>query len=205
MRMNQPYGNSTRIPQDALHQAQLPLDADRQHGHLKAAAVSELQEFFNTYYVPNNAIWSSPATSTVAKTKQWVEKYFAWIPKGTDPRASPARARADRGKRAVVPANVPLPAVIVGARIPTYASDEQYALASSNEILGSGRSSRLAAASSRPNPSAPRPSPLYFNAEDGGIFGSFGMLLAGKNPDEVEKASRKNSSPSPKTAVTEES
>src|SRR3712207_8318988 len=48
-----------------------------------------------------------------------------------------------RSKRAVVPANVPLPAVIVGVRIGAYATDDQYALAVLDQIVGSGRSSRL--------------------------------------------------------------
>src|SRR2546430_6952349 len=51
---------------------------------LKAAASSELQEFFNKYYIPNNACLVIAGDIDEAKTRQWVQKYFGWIPKGPE-------------------------------------------------------------------------------------------------------------------------
>src|SRR5438874_1561428 len=51
---------------------------------LKAAASSELQEFFNKYYIPNNACLVIAGDIDEAKTKEWVHKYYGWIPKGPD-------------------------------------------------------------------------------------------------------------------------
>src|SRR3954453_14379150 len=72
MRMNQPYGN---IDEEFLKQAYAkhsyrwtPIGNME---HLKAAAVNELQDFFNTYYVPNNAILCVSGDFDVKKTKEW--------------------------------------------------------------------------------------------------------------------------------------
>jgi zinc protease len=190
MRMNQPYGN--------IYEEFLKL-AFAKHSyrwtpignmeHLKAAATSELQDFFNTYYVPNNAILVVAGDIDVDKTKEWVKRYYAWIPRGSDPaRLSPREPDQTEGKRAVVPANVPLPAVIVGVRIDGYASDDQYALAVLDQIVGSGRSSRLnRRLVASDNPLCTEAQSMHMPLEDGGFFGAFGMLLSGKNPDDVEK------------------
>ncbi|MDB5319630.1 MAG: peptidase [Phycisphaerales bacterium] len=193
MRMNQPYGN---LYEEFLKQAYAkhsyrwtPIGNME---HLKAAAVNELQDFFNTYYIPNNAILVVAGDIDVAKTKQWVHDYYNWIPKGPTPeRLSPREPEQTEGKRAVVPANVPLPAVLVGVRIPAYSSDDQYAFGVLDEILGSGRSSRLSERLvTGKDPLCTEAQAMYVPLEDGGIFGVFGMLLAGKNSDDVEKVLR---------------
>src|SRR5205085_1558009 len=51
---------------------------------LKAAKSAELQEFFNKYYVPNNASLIIAGDIDVDQAKQMVRKYFGWIPRGAD-------------------------------------------------------------------------------------------------------------------------
>ncbi len=76
MRMNQPYGN---IYEEFLknlyvkHSYRWTPIGNMEH--LKAAAVNELQDFFNTYYIPNNAILVVAGDIDVQKTKEWVKKY----------------------------------------------------------------------------------------------------------------------------------
>jgi zinc protease len=193
MKMNQPYGN---IYEEFLKRLFL------QHSyrwtpignmeHLRQAALNELQEFFNTYYIPNNAVLVVAGDINVDQTKQWVRKYYGWIPKGNDPpRPAPREPEQTEGRRAVVPANVPLPASIVGLRIGPYASDDQYALALLDEILGGGPSSRLfRRLVASENPLCRAAQSMHMPLEDAGFFGAYGMLLAGKNPDEVDKALR---------------
>src|SRR5438309_7284856 len=53
--------------------------------HLKAAAVNELQEFFNTYYLPNNAVLVIAGDFEPDAAKAMVKKYYGWIPKGPTP------------------------------------------------------------------------------------------------------------------------
>src|SRR5215208_1183310 len=59
--------------------------------HLQQAEVAELQDFFNTYYVPNNATLIVAGDIDIPRTKEWVQKYYGWIPRGGDvPRNMPA-------------------------------------------------------------------------------------------------------------------
>src|SRR5688572_14306077 len=59
--------------------------------HLRAAEVAELQEFFNTYYLPNNATLVIAGDIDIAKTKELVRKYYAWIPQGPEPKRDIAK------------------------------------------------------------------------------------------------------------------
>src|SRR4051812_42615552 len=53
-----------------------------QMAHLNAAKAPELQQFFNTYYIPNNATLVIAGDIDIGLAKALVQKYFAWIPKG---------------------------------------------------------------------------------------------------------------------------
>src|SRR5690606_15801701 len=84
---NQPYGMASLLISDALW----PKD----HGYhwdtigypkdLAAASVTDVANFFRTYYVPNNATMVIAGDVKFDNVKMPVEKYFAWIPKGKDP------------------------------------------------------------------------------------------------------------------------
>src|SRR5688572_27225353 len=50
--------------------------------HLRAADATELQAFFNKYYVPNNAVLVVSGDIDVDAARAMVKKYFAWIPEG---------------------------------------------------------------------------------------------------------------------------
>ena len=207
MRMNQPYGNMYEEFLKHLYAKHsyrwTPIGNME---HLKAAAVNELQDFFNTYYIPNNAVLVVAGDIDINKTKQWVKQYYGWIPKGPEPaRLAPREPEQTEGRKAVVPASVPLPAVLVGVRVPPYTSDDHYALEVLEGILGSGRSSRLnKRLVSGEHPLCTNAQAMHMPLEDGGLFGVLGMLLAGKNPDDVEKILREELAAVVESGVTEE-
>src|SRR5207248_8118701 len=155
---------------------------------------------------PNNATLVIAGDIDVAKAKAWVTKYFGWIPKGAEPpRLTPREPEQTEGRKAVAPASVPLPAVLMGVRVPPYPSDEQYACSVLEEILGGGRSSRLhQRLVSGDNPVCTNAQAMHMPLEDGGIFGVMGMLLAGKNPEDVENVLREELLAVGEKGVTEE-
>ena len=112
---------------------------------LRAAPVSELQEFFNTYYLPNNAVLVIAGDIDVDAATGDGEEVFRVDP--PRPRGHGGSRRRSRSRRkratATVDYRVPLPAVMVGYHLPPYRSDDQYALSILATILGDGRSSRL--------------------------------------------------------------
>ena len=93
MRMNQPYGN---LYEEFLKQAYAkhsyrwtPIGNME---HLKAAAVDELQDFFNTYYIPNNAILVVAGDIDIERRSSGCTTTSPGFPRAPRRRASPARA-----------------------------------------------------------------------------------------------------------------
>ncbi len=157
--------------------------------HLQAAAVSELQDFFNTYYVPNNAILVVAGDFQADEAKAMVKKYYAWIPKGKDiKREIPIEPEQTEMRKAVTPQRVPLPALLIGYKTPEQKSDDHYALTLLGTILGDGRSSRL----DRLLIGSEKPLCVGVGAgdmalEDAGVFIVNARVMQGKNPDDVRK------------------
>ena len=48
--------------------------------HLDAATLADVQQFFKTYYAPNNAVLVVTGDIDTAQTLAWIRKYFAAIP-----------------------------------------------------------------------------------------------------------------------------
>ena len=157
--------------------------------HLLAAPVSELQDFFNTYYVPNNAVLVIAGDIDVPAAQKLVHTYFAWIPRGAEiHRLAVPEPRQTEARSAVMPDRLaPLTQIVLGYHIPPYRSDDQYALSVLSVILGEGSSSRL----SRLLVATDKPlcydaSTIYEPLEDGGVFGVAGRVLSGKSTDAVK-------------------
>ena len=53
--------------------------------HLRAAALLELQEFWDTYYLPNNAVVAIVGAVSHEEAQEKARKYFGWMPRGPEP------------------------------------------------------------------------------------------------------------------------
>jgi zinc protease len=158
--------------------------------HLQAAAVNELQDFFNTYYVPNNATLILAGDFQPDQAKALVAKYFGWIPKGKPvEREIPAEPEQTQMRKAVAPQRVPLPAILIGYKTPEYKNDDHYALTLLSTILGDGRSSRLERLLvDNEKPLCVSVGASDMTLEDAGVFIVSARVLQGKSPDDVTKA-----------------
>ncbi len=207
LRQNQPYG-SVQEALDALvfkkhHYRWTPIG---NMDHLRAATASELQEFFNTYYVPNNAVLVIAGNIDVKAVRETVERYFGWIPRGADVvRQSPDEPQQTEPRRREVAMHVPLARVIIGYPMPRWTDDDQDAIGLMMSILGQGRSSRLSRALvAGENPQCTQASTMVMNIEDGGIMGASATLLDGKSAADVEKVVREQVALISKQPVTAE-
>ncbi len=115
---------------------------------LRQASSAELQQFFNTYYIPNNACLIVAGDIDVAQTKQWVAKYFGWIPKGAEiiRRAQPEPEQAEPRSLIVEKPGVPLTTMYMAYKTVEYRSEDHLALNLLGDVLSSGRTGRLDAA-----------------------------------------------------------
>lgn len=159
-------------------------------GQLRQSTSSELQKFFNTYYVPNNACLILAGDIDVAKTKEWVGKYFAWIPKGPEvQRAIPTEPQQTESRKQIInKPNVPLTNMYMGFKNPAYRSDDHYALSLLGDILSAGSAGRL----DRKFVNGNDPSCLSVGAgnqqlEDPCVFIVTAVVDPKRDPDTVEK------------------
>lgn len=142
---NQPYG---RVLSELYNRAY------REHPYknptigymedLNSAEEADYKRFYETFYVPNNAILSIAGDLDIEETKELVEKYFADIPRGPEPpRVEVVEAPLGGEVRDTVYDNVPLPALIMGYRTVARSHPDYYAISMMNQVLSQGQSSRL--------------------------------------------------------------
>jgi zinc protease len=157
--------------------------------HLKAAPVSELQAFFNKYYVPNNATLVVAGNIDVPKAKELVRKYFGWIPAGPAiNRDIPAEPEQAQARRAEFKAAVPLAVAGLAYHLPPWRSDDHYALNMLGIIVGGGESSRVQEALvNNPKPLCAQTGAQLLKLADPGLFVVGGAVLPLKDADAVEK------------------
>ena len=112
---------------------------------LDDATVEDVQEFFRMYYAPNNAVLTLSGSFDPTTAKELIEKYFGDIP------AQPAPPSIDVSEPAEVAddyrewhdPHAPLPAFLMGWKIPQRNTHEFKALYLAGKLLYDGDSSRL--------------------------------------------------------------
>jgi predicted Zn-dependent peptidase len=160
---------------------------------LSAASVSDVQNFFKTYYAPNNAVLVVAGDIDVAQAKQMVRKYFGPIPRGPNP---PKLANMSvptvvgREQRVVVQDPLaPAPRVYVTYRVPPAKDRRAEAVSLLGDIIGGGNSSRLDESLVRRQQIATSVSGFNIGLADGADMLTFvASGKPGSNPDSLEKA-----------------
>ncbi len=118
------------------------------YGDLKdidAATLKDAQDFFKTYYVPNNAVLVVVGDFKESDARRMVEKYFAAIPAGK-PTAQPdlTEPRQEKEKRATkVDALAKRPALAFAYHMPERNTPEFYAMGMLDQLLLQGEDSLL--------------------------------------------------------------
>lgn len=113
--------------------------------HLDAAQDEDYIAFYETFYVPNNAVLTITGDFTTSDVKPLIEKYFSSIPRGTKPITVPDDNEPPLTAeiRDTIYDHIQLPALIQLYRIPPYGTKDYYAVRMLSDILSNGGSSRL--------------------------------------------------------------
>ena len=157
---------------------------------LRRSTADELQTFFNTYYVPNNATLVIAGDIDVEKTKGWVHDYFGWIPKGADiaRRAQPEPQQTEPREKIVAKPGVPLATIYQAYKTIGYRSDDHDALSVLGDILSGGDTGRLdTALVNTENPLCINIGAGDMQLEDPSLFVVNATVAPGKDPAEVRK------------------
>jgi zinc protease len=112
---------------------------------IDAATLTDVEDFFRTFYVPNNAVLVLSGDFKSEEALALIRKYFESIPAG------PAIKRpvynedeqSEERRDIITTEDVPMPAVFYGYKIPPDGSRDFIALDLLTDILSSGQSSRL--------------------------------------------------------------
>jgi zinc protease len=143
---NQPYGRLQEIIADkafTVHPYKHPVIGSMQD--LEAASIDDVRDFFQTYYVPNNATAVIVGDFDTKEALQLVSQYLGRVPKSDKPvpRDIPKEPPQTRERRLTLEENWPLPAVVVAHHITYDGNPDSYPLHVASKILSDGQSSRI--------------------------------------------------------------
>ncbi len=144
--LNKPYGS---VPEKLLAE----LFPGQSYGwspigniaHLRAAAVGELRDFWQRYYVPNNATLVVAGGIKNDEVQRLAKKYFGWMPREADPpRVASLTPRSFKNRSITIKEDsAPAPAVgLIWGTVPAREGDA-VPLQLLATVLGGGESSRL--------------------------------------------------------------
>jgi len=113
---------------------------------LEAASIDDVREFYNTFYVPENATLVIVGDINPDDTIQMIEHYLGRVPQSQleVPRNIPREPAQISERRITVEAdNWPLPAVVVAHHITYDGHPDAYPLHIASKVLSDGQSSRI--------------------------------------------------------------
>lgn len=145
--------------------------------HLDAATLEEFQAFNKKFYTPNNAVLVIAGQMDVAKTKEWVQKYFGPIPRGQeikrekfveDPITTQLNATYEDP-------NIQKPMIVASYRTPSMKTRDARVLDLISTYLSDGKSSKLYKKIVDDKKMALQIGAFSFNQEDYGMYILYGM------------------------------
>jgi zinc protease len=146
---NQPYGDWDERLQALMYPPEHPYHHSviGSMEDLDAASLEDVENFFRTYYAPNNAVLTVCGDFDRTRTIELIERYFASIPPGPPIPTIPGQLELPptlgEEKRDLVEQEVSLARTFVCYRIPNYGDPRFYAADVAATILGTGKASLL--------------------------------------------------------------
>jgi len=145
--MNQPYGGFPWLdmPPVAFRNWANAHNFYGDFADLDAASLSDVQHFFRSYYLPNNAVLLILGDVIPSEGFALAEKYFANIAAGPPPKfADPSEPRQIEERRGdVVEKFGTLPAMAIGYVVPERRTSDWCAMALLDQALHGGRAGRI--------------------------------------------------------------
>jgi zinc protease len=143
---NQPYGRLNELIYDqafTVHPYKHPTIGSMKD--LEAASISDVRDFFRTFYVPNNATLVLVGDFNPKEAQDLVAKYLGRVPKSDRPvpRDIPKEPPQTKERRVRVEESWPLPAVVVAHHITFDGDPDSYPLHIASKVLSDGQSSRI--------------------------------------------------------------
>ncbi len=150
---------------------------------------SDLEQYFKTYYAPNNCVTVISGNVKFAEIKRLAEKYIEPIAaQPTPPKVNIKEPTQSGERRIMMQKDVTTPYLNIAYKVPESKNEDYYALSILSDILSSGKSSRLYAALVDKKQIATQIFTNYRESFDATTFDFYAVTAAGINENEVEKA-----------------
>lgn len=188
---NQPYGKAfTRISEAAFPEGHpYSWSVIGSMEDLDAASLEDVQEWFKTYYGPNNAVLALAGDIDLETAKEKVNKFFGDIPAGP-PLVKPDIwiAKRNEEKRDVMFDNVPQARIYKAWNVPPRDTEAAAHFDLASSVLVGGKNSPLYKELVYDKQIATDVSAFYYDREIAGMFFLIVDVVAGEDPASVEKA-----------------
>jgi len=158
---------------------------------LDRATLEDVRNFHDIYYKPNNATLIIVGDFNSEQALGWAKKYFEGIPASAKPipridKPEPPQTEERMVKKSY--SNTPLPAVVIGYKIPARYAPDSYPLDLASNILAGGESSRLYQALVYKEQIAVQAAGFGNFTEDPNLFWAYAIMNQGHTAEEGEKA-----------------
>jgi len=189
---NQPYGlleedlRATAFTVHGYHHTAIGSIAD-----LDKSTIEDVRAFFNTFYKPNNATLIIVGDFNSEEALGWAKKYFEGIPASAKPIPRIDTSEPAQTEERVVNksySNTPLPAVVIGYKIPARYAPDSYPLDLAANILAGGESSRLYQTLVYKDQIAVQAAGFGNFTEDPNLFWAYAIMNQGHTAEEGQKA-----------------
>lgn len=189
---NQPYGyieedlRAAAFTVHAYHHTAIGSMED-----LNKATIEDVRDFFSTFYKPNNATLVVVGDFNSEQALAWTKKYFDGIPASAKPiprLSSPEPPQTAERDVTKAYSNTPLPAVVIGYKIPAKYAPDSYPIDLASNILAGGESSRLYQALVYKQQIAVQAAGFGNFTEDPNLFWALAIMNQGKSPEDGKKA-----------------
>lgn len=142
---NRPYGSlSMEFMPRLFKKSGYGWDTIGDMDDLEAASLKDARDFYDRYYIPNNAVLTLTGDFEPEETMMLIEKYFGPIPRGKEIVRNEFKEEDLQTEiRDVIYDNVQCPGIFIGYRAPAENKGKYFTLDVITDILSSGDSSRF--------------------------------------------------------------
>ncbi len=158
--------------------------------YIDEAKLNEFIEFYEHFYVPENAVLVIAGDLDYEHTLKLVQDYFGEVPSGGHLIYRPDAKEPPSTKefRKTVYDNIQLPAIFTAYRMPGMGDPDTYALGMLQSLLAGGQSSRLYKSLVDNQQLALQSTAVPLTLEDAGLFIVYGVANIGVSLEEIEAA-----------------
>ena len=157
--------------------------------HIEEASLEDVQEFYNRFYSPNNAILTLAGDITEIEAQRLVEKYFGHISATeTEKNEILPEPKQQEARTKTVVADVPANCIYMAFHMPARGEENYYECDLISDVLSNGESARLFQHLVKEQQLFSSMNAYILGSFENGLFVITGHLADGVNQEQAEQA-----------------